>query len=78
MIVVNRADKTLVGGKCYVFSIRGLTAFKFWHADPPYLDPYSWDASHKAIFVKKKRDLEVVGCVTIDPGPPVIGVAQST
>lgn len=61
VIVVNRSDKDLIGGKSYVFSIRGETTFKQWHADPPYLEPYSWDPVHKPIFVKRKRDLEIVG-----------------
>lgn len=63
VIAVNRTDKALVAGKPYIFAVRGLTNFKLWHADPPYLDPHSWDPSHKPTFVKKKRDLEVVGRV---------------
>ena len=63
VIVVNRADKTLISGKPYIFAVRGETTFKLWHADPEYLDPHSWDSSHKPIFVKKKKDLEVVGRV---------------
>lgn len=64
VIVVNRADKTLVNGKCYVFNYRGETTFKQWHGgDPPYLAPYSTDPSHSPIFIKKKRDFEVIGRV---------------
>ena len=64
IIVVNRADRTLVSGKCYVFSLRGATTFKLWHGgDPPYLAPNSWDGSHEPQFVKKMKDLEVVGRV---------------
>jgi SOS-response transcriptional repressor LexA len=65
VIVVNRADKTPVNGAFFVFWSRSEgTTYKRWHGgDPPYLAPYSWDASHQPIFVKKKRDLEIVGRV---------------
>lgn len=64
VIVVNRADKTLVNGKCYVFNHRGETTFKRWQGgEPAYLEPWSTDPRHTPIFIKKKRDLEVVGRV---------------
>jgi SOS-response transcriptional repressor LexA len=63
-IVINRADQALVAGKPYVFSIRGATTYKLWQPDdPPYLQPYSTNPSHRPIFVKRKRDLEVIGRV---------------
>lgn len=65
VIVVNRADKTLVSGGYYVFWSKSEgTTYKRWHGgDPPYLAPYSWDASHGPIFIGKKKDLEVIGRV---------------
>lgn len=64
VIVVNRRDKQLVNGKAYVFSIRGETTYKLWQGgDPSYLAPHSFDESHKPIFIKKKKDLEVIGRV---------------
>jgi SOS-response transcriptional repressor LexA len=64
VIVVNRADRTAVNGGYFVFAVRGETTYKRWHAgDPWYLDPYSWDAAEKPVFVKKKKDLEIVGRV---------------
>lgn len=64
IIIVNRADKTLVSGKCYVFAVRGETTYKRWAGgDVPRLAPYSFDPIHEPIFVKKKRDLEVIGRV---------------
>jgi SOS-response transcriptional repressor LexA len=65
VIVVNRADKVAINGAYYVFWARDEgTTYKRWQGgDPPYLAPYSWDGSHKPIFVKKKRDLEIVGRV---------------
>lgn len=64
VIVVNRDDKNLVSGKCYVFNYRGKTTFKRWQAgDPSYLAPFSTDPSHQPIFIKKKTDMEVIGRV---------------
>lgn len=62
-IIVNRADKVLVNGKCYVFSVRGQTTYKRWNADPAYLAPYSWNPQNEPIFIKKIKDIEVVGRV---------------
>lgn len=62
-IVVNRADRQLIAGRCYVFAVRGETTYKIWHADPPYLAPYSTNPANQPIFIKRKRDLEVIGRV---------------
>ena len=63
-IVVNRRDRELISGRCYVFSIRGETTYKRWQgSEPPYLEPFSTDPVHKPIFPKNKRHLEVVGRV---------------
>lgn len=67
-IVVDRTDKQLVGGKPYVFSLRGGEAtYKLWHpptpAEPAYLEPHSWDNSNKPQFIKRMKDLFVVGRV---------------
>ena len=64
VVVVNRRDKTLISGRCYIFAVQGETTYKRWQGgDPPYLDPYSTDEVHKPLFVKKKRDFEVIGRV---------------
>lgn len=63
-IIVNRADRQLISGRCYVFAVRGETTYKRWQGgDPPYLEPYSTDTVHKPIFPRAKRDLEVIGRV---------------
>lgn len=63
-IVVNRADRTLVAGKPYVFSLRGETTYKLWQPDdPPYLQPHSINPMHKPMFLRRKRDFEVIGRV---------------
>ncbi len=62
-IVVNRDERTLINGRCYVFAVRGETTYKMWHAEPAYLAPYSTNPSNQPIFFQKKRDLEVIGRV---------------
>lgn len=64
VIVVNRADRTPVPGKPYVFWHRTEgTTYKLWHTGPDYLAPHSWNGTHQPIFIKRKKDLEVVGRV---------------
>lgn len=64
IILVNRRDRALISGKCYIFSVKGEVTYKRWQGgDPAYLDPYSTDASHRPIFVRRKQDLDVIGRV---------------
>ncbi|WP_449411051.1 LexA family transcriptional regulator [Methylobacterium komagatae] len=64
IIIVDLRDRRLVSGRAYVFDVRGETTYKLWQGgDPPYLDPFSTDPTHKPVFVKRKRDLEVIGRV---------------
>lgn len=64
IIIVNRRDRTLISGRCYLFAHRGETTYKRWQGgDPAYLEPYSTDVIHKPIFVHKKKDFEVIGRV---------------
>lgn len=63
VIVVNRLERQLINGKCYIFSLRGETTFKRWNADPGYLEPDSTNPLNKPIFLKKSRDFDVVGRV---------------
>jgi SOS-response transcriptional repressor LexA len=64
IIIVDRNDKQLVGGKCYVFAHKGETTFKMYQADdPPYLAPYSTNPANKPIFPKKKAEWEIIGRV---------------
>ncbi len=63
VIVVNKAERDLVNGRCYVFSLNGETTYKMWQGGAvPYLSPFSTNSSNKPIFFKK-RDLEVIGRV---------------
>lgn len=64
IILVNRRDQTLQRGKPYVFSVRGEATFKLWEpGEPGYLAPYSTNPTNRPIFIKRKRDLFVVGRV---------------
>ncbi len=63
VILVNKSNRTLVNGKPYVFSVRGKTTFKLWHAEPTYLAPYSTDPVHQPVFIRRKKDLDVIGRV---------------
>jgi SOS-response transcriptional repressor LexA len=63
-IVVNKADRQLINGRCYVFAVRGQTTYKLWQGgDIPHLAPHSTNPLNKPIFFKKKSDLEVIGRV---------------
>lgn len=63
VIIVNRADKTLVTGKFYVFAVKGKTTFKMWPGGSNnYLEPYSTNPANKPVFYKK-NELEVIGRV---------------
>jgi SOS-response transcriptional repressor LexA len=64
VIVINRAEKDLVAGRCYIFAVRDETTYKRWHGgNPPYLAPFSTNPANEPIFVHKKKDLEVIGRV---------------
>lgn len=65
LIVVNKADRQLVAGKPYVFwTPKEGATYKRWRpGDPSYLEPDSWDNSNKPIFIKKLKDLQVIGRV---------------
>lgn len=63
VIVVNRVDRTLSPGKSYVFSVRGETTFKLWRPEPDRLEPYSTNPANPTIFIRRRRDVEVIGRV---------------
>lgn len=63
IILVNRAERTLVSDAAYVFAVRGEATYKLWQPSPPHLAPLSTNPRHKPIFVKGRTDLEVIGRV---------------
>ncbi|CAL77384.1 hypothetical protein; putative LexA, SOS-response transcriptional repressor domain fragment [Bradyrhizobium sp. ORS 278] len=64
-IIVNKADRTLVSNKAYVFCDRGEVTFKLWKPDPPRLAPLSTNPVHEPRYLKTKAEAErmVVGRV---------------
>lgn len=63
VIVVDRSDTRLLPNRFYVFSVGGETTFKRWHADPPYLAPFSTNAVHEPKFLNRRADAKVIGRV---------------
>jgi SOS-response transcriptional repressor LexA len=64
IVVVNKSDRELRSGKCYIFAVEGEVTYKMWQeGDPPYLAPHSTNPLHRPRFVRRKRDLEVIGRV---------------
>jgi SOS-response transcriptional repressor LexA len=63
LIVVDRIERTLAPNRYYIFAARGETTYKRWHAEPPYLAPFSTNPSHEPIFLNRRKDVEVIGRV---------------
>jgi len=63
VIVVNRAERELIAGRCYIFALRGETTFKRWHPEPDRLAPFSTNPAHEPIFIKRQKDFDVIGRV---------------
>jgi Peptidase S24-like len=63
ILVVNKSDRELRNGRCYIFEIDGEMTYKMWNEEPRYLAPYSTNPIHKPIIPKRMRDLGVIGRV---------------
>ncbi|MFC3706335.1 helix-turn-helix transcriptional regulator [Devosia honganensis] len=64
IIIVNRADSTLIDGKYYVFALDGGAAtFKTYRREPERLQPFSFDPDHMSIPVTPETDMYVFGRV---------------
>jgi SOS-response transcriptional repressor LexA len=63
VIIVNRAERTLAPNRYYVATARGKTVYRRWHADPPYLAPFSTNPTYEPILFNRRRDIEVIGRV---------------
>lgn len=63
IIVVNRRERDAVGGKPYLFANDGEMTYKLWQPEPPRLEPNSTNPLNKTIFIRRKRDLEIIGRV---------------
>lgn len=63
-IFVNAADRLLVSGRFYLFSLRGETTFKRYYDEPvKRLEPYSTNPANRTIYPAKDTDWLVVGRV---------------
>lgn len=65
LIVVNRADRDLVRGRRYIFSLRGKTTYKRWEVNPFRLVPESTNPANEAIFPKSEEEWTVIGRVRL-------------
>lgn len=66
LLIVNRADNTLIDGKYYIFSLDGGEAtFKTYRRSPApeRLQPYSTNPDHMSIALPRDADLYVFGRV---------------
>jgi transcriptional regulator with XRE-family HTH domain len=64
-ILVNFADKRLVAGKPYIFSLRGETTYKYYQPLPiPRLEPHSTNPMNRTIFLEDRDTWQVVGRVS--------------
>lgn len=63
-VFVNAADRLLLPGRFYLFSLRGETTYKRYYDEPVQrLEPYSTNPANRAIFLGKNEQWEVVGRV---------------
>lgn len=64
VLIVNRADNTLLDGKYYIFSLDGGEAtFKTYRRDPERLQPFSTNPDHMSIPVTPELDIYIFGRV---------------
>lgn len=62
-IIVNAADKLILPGRAYLFSLRGETTYKLYERDPvERLEPYSTNPNHRAIYLNGGK-WDVIGRV---------------
>lgn len=63
-IFVNAAERALVNGGYYLFSLRGETTYKRYYSEPVQrLEPFSTNPTNKIIFLSHDEDWIVVGRV---------------
>lgn len=63
-IFINAADRDLISGGFYLFSLRGETTYKRYYDDPvTRLEPYSTNPANRPIYPTSDRDWTVVGRV---------------
>jgi SOS-response transcriptional repressor LexA len=63
IIVINKSERELISGCCYVFAHKDDAIYRIWRGgDNPHLAPYSTNPLNEPIFFRR-RELEVIGRV---------------
>jgi transcriptional regulator with XRE-family HTH domain len=62
-LIVDRSDRKLVEGLCYLGVLDGQPLFRKWAAEPDRAEPFSTDPTFKTIFLSGKRRWEIIGRV---------------
>jgi SOS-response transcriptional repressor LexA len=62
-IVVDRTERMVSSGLCYLGVLDGQVIFRRWFANPERAEPYSLDASFQTEFLKPGRRWEIIGRV---------------
>lgn len=62
-IVVDRNDRDLVEGRCYLGVLDGREIFRKWAGDPHRAEPYSNDPAFKTEFLSPHRRWQIIGRV---------------
>lgn len=63
IIVVNRRERAPEVGRPFLFAYEGEMTYKLWQPEPARLEPFSTNPLNHTIFIKRKRDLEIIGRV---------------
>jgi SOS-response transcriptional repressor LexA len=64
LILVNRSERGLIAGQCYIFTDGdGATTYKRYRPSPRRLEPFSTNPEHEPIFLGDNREPKVIGRV---------------
>lgn len=62
-IIVDRRERKLAEGLCYLGVLEGRPLFRRWAAEPDRAEPFSTDPTFKTEFLSSKRRWEIIGRV---------------
>lgn len=62
-LIVDRSDRKLTEGFCYLGGLEGRVLFRRWAAEPDRAEPFSTDPTFKTEFLSAKRRWEIIGRV---------------
>jgi transcriptional regulator with XRE-family HTH domain len=63
-IIVDRSDRKLAEGLCYLGVLEGRALFRRWAAEPDRAEPFSTDPTFRTEFLSVKRRWEIIGRVS--------------